>query len=63
MSDAGRCRGAILADAVRGYFERSFIPITHSSALGFQATNCSQGRATVLGNVAENLSIVSKLLS
>lgn len=63
MSDAGGCRGAMLAGIVRGYFEQSFISIIHSSALGFQATYCSQGKATDLGNVAENVSIVSKLLS
>jgi len=63
MSDAGGCRGAILTEAVRGFFEQIFIPIMHSSALGFQATYCSQNKATDSGNVAENLSMVSKLLS
>lgn len=63
MSDASGCRGAILADAVSGYFEQSIIPVMLSSALGFQGTYCSRDKATDLANVAENVNIMSKLLT
>lgn len=44
-------------------FEQSFIPVMYSFVLSFQAPYCSQDKATDLGNVAENLNIVSKVLS